>query len=425
MARRRRKACIESLTMRPFSASEATTTSPRRTFVRTVLLAAAGLVLAAGIAVPSSSVAAPSLASKQAQAAALDREVAKLEDQYGDLQERWRGALVELRETQSDMRDARAKLKVAERDLAGAKVRLEDRAIAIYQDGGGSNELQQVAEAGSLQDFFARLDTISRVSTQDSNIVVRVRDAAERVEKQERRLRDASIKQAKVVKRAEKSKKKMGKVLGKKQAALNSVTADIRAIMEQQRAAAAAADAARARASAADHAEITAPGGGGSGADGGGSTNVDAGGNSGGNAGGDAPTEASSGSSDGGGIVSVPLPPASGTAAAAASIAVGKSGSPYVFGAAGPSTFDCSGLVVWAFAQAGRGGLPHSTYSLIGMGVEVPLAEAQVGDLVFTNNSGHMGIYVGGGSFVHAPRTGRTVTVEGLGNYSIVSIRRI
>ncbi|MCW2922534.1 MAG: hypothetical protein JWL76_2408 [Thermoleophilia bacterium] len=407
--------------MRPFSASEATTTSPRRTFVRTVLLAAAGLTLAAGIAVPSSSVAAPSLASKQAQAAELDRQVAKLEDQYGDLQERWRGALVELRETQADMRDARAKLAIAKQDLRGAKDRLQDRAIAIYQDGGGSTELQQVAEAGSVQDFFARLDTIDRVSTQDSNILERVRSAAERVEKQEQRLHDASIKQAKVVKRADKSKKKMRKVLDKKQAALSSVTADIVAIMEQQRAAAAAADAERARASAATHAETTATGGGGTGADGGGTTNVDAGGS-------DAPSGSDSeseASDSGSGSVSVPLPPASGTAAAAASIAMGKSGSPYVFGAAGPDSFDCSGLVVWAFAQAGRGGLPHSTYSLIGMGVEVPLAEAQVGDLVFTNNSGHMGIYVGGGSMVHAPRTGRTVTVESLGNYSIVAIRRI
>ncbi len=413
MEHRRRKRCLESLAMRSFTASEATS-SPNRTLVRTVLLAAAGLMVAAGIAVPSSS-AAPTLASKQAQAAELDRQVAKLEDQYGDLQERWRGALVELRETQADMRDARAKLKVAKRDLRGAKDRLQDRAIAIYQDGGGSTELQQVAEAGSLQDFFARLETIDRVSTQDSNILERVRDAAERVEKQEQRLEKASLRQAKVVKRADKSKKKMRTVLVKKQAALNSVTADIRAIMARQRAAAAAADATRARASAASLAENVGTGGGDNGRAGGGTTSVDAGGGS-------ASSDSESSSS---GAVSVPLPPASGTAAAAASIAVGKSGSPYVFGAAGPNSFDCSGLVVWAFAQAGRGGLPHSTYSLIGMGVEVPLSEAQVGDLIFTNNSGHMGIYVGGGSFVHSPRTGRTVTVEPLTYYTVVSVRRI
>lgn len=104
---------------------------------------------------------------------------------------------------------------------------------------------------------------------------------------------------------------------------------------------------------------------------------------------------------------------------------MGKAGAPYLYGAAGPSRFDCSGLVVWAFARAGRSGLPHSTYSLIGMGVEVPRSQMQVGDLVFTNNSGHMGIYVGGGSMVHAPRAGRTVTVESMRYYTVVSVRRI
>jgi cell wall-associated NlpC family hydrolase len=96
-----------------------------------------------------------------------------------------------------------------------------------------------------------------------------------------------------------------------------------------------------------------------------------------------------------------------------------------VWAAAGPDAFDCSGLVVWAFAQAGRPGLPHSTYSLITMGVEVPLSQAQIGDLVFTNSTGHMGIYVGGGQMVHSPRTGRTVSVEPLTYYSVTAVRRI
>lgn len=404
--------------MRTHTASEATASSPfraRKARTRTSFLVAAGLVLAACASVPALAPATP-LAEKQAQAAALDVEVSRLETKYGALQERWRGALVELREIQADRRDAEAKLAVARRDLRGAKTRLEERALAIYRDGGGNSELLQVAQAGSLQEFFDRLDTIQRVGTQDADILGRVRDAAERVEKQERRLRAASKRQAKVVSRADRAKRKMKQVLGEKQAALGSVTGEIRAIMAQQRAASAAAAAREARSNAAT---IQAGGtlqaaagaaGGAAGCGGGGGT-------SGGSA--------SSGGDSGGGAALVPLPPASGTAASAASIAMGKSGSPYVYGAAGPDSFDCSGLVVWAFAQAGRPGLPHSTYSLIGMGVEVPMSEAQVGDLVFTNNSGHMGIYVGGGSFVHAPRTGRTVTVESLGYYSVVSIRRI
>jgi cell wall-associated NlpC family hydrolase len=359
--------------MRSTTASEATSASPRRMRsmrVRTSVFVVGVVALASFIALPAVAPAA-TLADKQAQAAALDREVSKLEDRFGDLQERWRGALVELQEIQADRRDAERKLTIAKRDLRSAKDRLRERAIAIYRDGSGSSELLQVAEADTLQEFFERLETIQRVGTQDADILGRVRDAAERVEKQ---------------------------------AALGSVTADIRAIMAAQRAAAAAADARDARANA----QTVSSGG----------TLEDAA---------DPSTTQESGDDGGSSEASsfVPLPPASGSAAAAASIAMGKSGSPYEYGAAGPSTFDCSGLVVWAFAQAGRPGLPHSTYSLIGMGVEVPMDQAQVGDLVFTNNAGHMGIYVGGGSFVHAPRTGRTVTVEGLGNYSVVSIRRI
>lgn len=387
--------------MRTITASAAALRQlPNRVFSSSIM-GAVTIVVAVFIAAPAA-VPAASLASKQAQAAALDRQVSVLEDRYGELQERWRGALVELREVRGEMLDARAELKVARRDLQKAKVRLEERVVAIYRDGGNASQLQQVATAGSIEDFFARLETIDRVGTQDAVILEKVRAAALAVSRQEQRLAEANKKQSKVVKRADREKRKMQSVLTKKEKALQSVTAEIRAIMEAQRAAAAAADAQRARSAA----EAYSGGGDDSAA-------VDAGG--------DVATESPSSSSG----ISVPLPPASGVAASAASIAVGKSGSPYSYGAAGPSSFDCSGLVVWAFAQAGRSGLPHSTYSLIGMGVDVPLSQAQVGDLVFTNNSGHMGIYVGGGSFVHAPRTGRTVTVESLGNYSVVAVRRI
>ena len=104
---------------------------------------------------------------------------------------------------------------------------------------------------------------------------------------------------------------------------------------------------------------------------------------------------------------------------------MGKIGSPYVWAGSGPDTFDCSGLVMWAFAQAGRPGLPHSTYSLINMGVEVPLDQLQVGDLLFPSHLGHMGIYVGGGSFVHAPSSGDVVKVTSLSDYSMDRARRL
>ena len=181
------------------------------------------------------------LAEKRMQAAELGQQVSKLEERYGNLQERYRGAQVELDTLSDELVDARAKLAQAKADLAIAKERLTDRAVAIYQDGDGSNELLLVAQAGSLREFFDRVDTIHRVGTQDAAILNRVRSAAERVTKQEQRIRTTRDKQAKVVVRARKDKQRMQSVLDERKAALGSVNEEIRQIMFAQQAAAAAA----------------------------------------------------------------------------------------------------------------------------------------------------------------------------------------
>jgi cell wall-associated NlpC family hydrolase len=84
-----------------------------------------------------------------------------------------------------------------------------------------------------------------------------------------------------------------------------------------------------------------------------------------------------------------------------------------VWAAAGPDGFDCSGLVVYVYAQIGIS-LPHSSYALAGMGAPVDRADLQPGDLVFFNGNGHMGIYIGGGNMVHAPHTGDVVRVASI-----------
>jgi cell wall-associated NlpC family hydrolase len=113
--------------------------------------------------------------------------------------------------------------------------------------------------------------------------------------------------------------------------------------------------------------------------------------------------------------------PASGAAAAALRYALRQVGKPYVFGAAGPAAFDCSGLVVAAYASVGIG-LPHSTGGLLGRGRPVARNALQPGDLVFPS-SGHVGIYVGDGMMVHAPHTGTNVKVAPI--YAFMTARRI
>jgi cell wall-associated NlpC family hydrolase len=112
-------------------------------------------------------------------------------------------------------------------------------------------------------------------------------------------------------------------------------------------------------------------------------------------------------------------PAASGHGSQIASLALAQTGKPYVWAAAGPDSFDCSGLVMYVFSQIGIS-VPHSSYALAGMGVAVDRADLQPGDLVFFDGNGHVGIYIGGGSFVHAPHTGTVVqvsTLDGHGSY--------
>ena len=92
--------------------------------------------------------------------------------------------------------------------------------------------------------------------------------------------------------------------------------------------------------------------------------------------------------------------------------ALTRRGDEYVWGAAGPTTFDCSGLVVWAYAQEGIT-LPHYTGSLWNSGMHVSRDDLEPGDLVFFfADISHVGIYIGNGLMVDAPSTGQVVQVQ-------------
>jgi peptidoglycan DL-endopeptidase CwlO len=101
--------------------------------------------------------------------------------------------------------------------------------------------------------------------------------------------------------------------------------------------------------------------------------------------------------------------PASGGAATAIAAARSKLGSPYVWAAAGPSTFDCSGLIMYAWGKAGVS-LPHSSAMQMSSGRRVSPSALQPGDLVFYGSPvHHVALYVGGGQVIHAPQTGDVV----------------
>jgi len=104
--------------------------------------------------------------------------------------------------------------------------------------------------------------------------------------------------------------------------------------------------------------------------------------------------------------------PASGRAAAAVEYAMAQVGDSYVWGAAGPDAFDCSGFTMMAWAQAGVG-LPHSSSAQYGSGTQVAQSDLQPGDLVFYYSPiSHVGMYIGNGMIVHAANPGAGVKVD-------------
>ncbi|MEY9835944.1 NlpC/P60 family protein [Streptacidiphilus sp. EB103A] len=98
---------------------------------------------------------------------------------------------------------------------------------------------------------------------------------------------------------------------------------------------------------------------------------------------------------------------------------------PYSFGASGPNAFDCSGLVMWAFAHAGIS-LPHSSFSDESVGTLVASsADLKVGDIVVLEHGNHVGLYAGNGMLLNAPEYGYNVSIQPMSYFgSIVAIRR-
>jgi cell wall-associated NlpC family hydrolase len=103
-----------------------------------------------------------------------------------------------------------------------------------------------------------------------------------------------------------------------------------------------------------------------------------------------------------------PIPSISGAAGKAVTYAFQHIGKPYVYAADGPSSFDCSGLTMAAWAAAGKS-LPHNAAAQYSATARISKANLKAGDLVFYRGLGHVGLYIGGGQIIDAPHTGTTV----------------
>lgn len=123
--------------------------------------------------------------------------------------------------------------------------------------------------------------------------------------------------------------------------------------------------------------------------------------------------------------VAFAVPSAVALRASALANALGKIGSPYRWGAAGPRAFDCSGLAYWAYKQVGVT-LPRSSNAMSRVGTPVAKSQLQPGDLVFFYHPvSHVAIYVGNGQVVHASTAGKPVKIANLNSMPFTAARRI
>jgi cell wall-associated NlpC family hydrolase len=117
--------------------------------------------------------------------------------------------------------------------------------------------------------------------------------------------------------------------------------------------------------------------------------------------------------------------PPSARAAAAVAAALSALGKPYVWGANGPSGFDCSGLMQWSYAQAGVS-IPRTSQGQRYAGRQVPLSQAQPGDLVtYRSDASHVAMYMGNGQVIHAPYPGAPVRYDPVGMIPGATVTRV
>jgi peptidoglycan DL-endopeptidase CwlO len=346
----------------------------------------------------------PSIASKQAEAQSVMNQVQQLDSSLERAVEAYNFATVKLNRVRADLKANHAQLQVTKQSLRRAQETLSARLVSLYTSGGQSDSLEVLLGASSLDDLVNRFNTANRISAQDSHVLTQVVHLENEVKAREVRLKHANAQAAALVRQRASDKASIEGQLSARRTLLSSIRGQIAQLQAQEAArqaqlrrelaarVAAQQQQAPATGLASTVAPVVSP-------DGGGST------------GGSAPVG--------------PAPPA--THSSVVSIAMHYLGTPYVWGGASPSGFDCSGLVMYAFGQIGVS-LPHSSYAQYGMGSPVSRDQLQPGDLVFFDGLGHVGIYVGGGSFIHAPHSGDVVKISSLSGWyasTYVGARRI
>jgi peptidoglycan DL-endopeptidase CwlO len=387
------------------------------------------------------------LRAKQTQAKAILAQVNALDAKFGATVEAWNGARYELAQVKQQLAANRTALHTANAQKQIAIRNVTERLVALYESDSPPSTLSIFLGSRSLSSMIDELDAEHAVANQDSRLAIDATQVRARYAAAVRDLQATEQRRSDALRQLATQRARIGSTLAKRRQLLRSVGAQIaalrteearqqRLIAEQARirltqeqaalrqraaadrlAAARAQQAAEEQRKAADPAPDTAT----TPAVVATTTVVQEATTS--------PSVVASPTTDPAPTVPSPPPVPSSLPAGhpeAATIALRYLGVPYHWGGASPTGFDCSGLVMYVYAQL-RISLPHYAAAQYTFGTAVPRDQLQAGDLVFFDGLNHVGIYIGAGQVVHAPETGDVVKISNVSDWGAgyVGARRI
>lgn len=311
----------------------------------------------------------PSISERQADARRIKAQVDELDQQVEIAAEQYNEANAAHQELVNQIQATEEKLAATNARIDVLQQHLSVRANSMYRSG-PIGFLEVLFNAQDFEEFAATWDLLRDMNDQEAANVAELKDAREEAEAAKVELAEQEAAAQEVLDRMAANKASIESQLRERQSMLRGVEAEIAALEEAERAREEAA--ARAAVSRASSSARTFP------------------------------------------------PPTRAARSEVVNIAMRYLGAPYRWGASGPNSFDCSGFTMFVYAQVGVS-LPHSSRAQINSGQRVSMSDLQPGDLVFFGSPiHHVGIYVGGGQYIHAPRTGDVVKISSLsrGDYA-------
>ena len=353
-----------------------------------ILTLLAVTLTAIGSASVKTAAADPTISVKRAQAQDVLNQIREIDSRLSHAVEAYNLANVRLEGIDADLVANARYLKIARTSLKSARAHLSRRLVALYVNGEQTSGLEVLLGAESLEQLLSRLDAVDRVTQQDARVLGEVKSFKSEVQTRKRKLQQARRAQAREVAERTAQQSLIAAQLREREEMLAGVREEIAQleaaeVRRQERLQAQARARLAARSLEPESPEVSPE------------TIVPA----------SEPELAAPAE------LSAPAPDA--RYGGVVGIAMQYLGVPYRWGGADPSGFDCSGFLMYVYAQVGVS-LPHNAAMQYGLGTAVSKEQLQPGDLVFFDGLGHNGMYIGGGQFIHSPHSGDVVKISSL-----------